>query len=120
MELVAKVKDAEHWALLREASDKKLLGVTKCDCHHSLYPCLACILNLLLRALAVVDVHKDWCGPCKIMEPTYKRLAVDIDQSEKRVAFASVSHGCMELIGRATLALTSRMFVQWSCGGSST
>lgn len=26
MELVAKVKDAEHWALLREASDKKLLG----------------------------------------------------------------------------------------------
>lgn len=41
-------------------------------------------------ASAVVDVHKDWCGPCKIMEPTYKRLAVDIDQSEKRVAFASV------------------------------
>ncbi|GAB9468052.1 hypothetical protein Gpo141_00005380 [Globisporangium polare] len=64
MELVAKVKDAEHWALLREASDKKLL---------------------------VVDVHKDWCGPCKIMEPTYKRLAVDIDQSEKRVAFASLN-----------------------------
>ncbi|KAF1324407.1 Brefeldin a-inhibited guanine nucleotide-exchange protein 1, partial [Globisporangium splendens] len=63
MELVTKVKDAEHWGQLREASDKKLL---------------------------VVDVHKDWCGPCKIMEPTYKRLSVDIDQVEKRVAFATL------------------------------
>lgn len=26
MELVVKVNDAEQWALLREASDKKLLG----------------------------------------------------------------------------------------------
>uniref|UniRef100_K3WXZ7 Thioredoxin domain-containing protein n=1 Tax=Globisporangium ultimum (strain ATCC 200006 / CBS 805.95 / DAOM BR144) TaxID=431595 RepID=K3WXZ7_GLOUD len=64
MELVTKVKDAEHWGQLREASDKKLL---------------------------VVDVHKDWCGPCKIMEPTYKRLSVDIDQAEKRVAFATLN-----------------------------
>ncbi|TYZ63390.1 hypothetical protein PybrP1_001926 [[Pythium] brassicae (nom. inval.)] len=64
MELIVKVKDAEHWAALREASDKKLL---------------------------VVDVHKDWCGPCKIMEPTYKRLAVDIDQSEKRATVAQLN-----------------------------
>lgn len=28
MELVVKVKDAEHWTALREASDKKLLGTS--------------------------------------------------------------------------------------------
>lgn len=77
-----------------------------------------------MSTYAVVDVHKDWCGPCKIMEPTYKRLAVDIDQSEKRVAFASVSHErvylFLGLVARWWLWLSYRkVFVQcmlfWYC-----
>lgn len=40
--------------------------------------------------MAVVDAHKEWCGPCKIMEPTYKRLASDIEHAERRVVFVSV------------------------------
>ncbi|KAE9190952.1 hypothetical protein PF002_g24632 [Phytophthora fragariae] len=63
MELLTKVRDAEHWAQVLESSEKKLV---------------------------VVDVHKDWCGPCKIVEPTYKRLATEIDHAERRVIFTTV------------------------------
>ncbi|EGZ25011.1 hypothetical protein PHYSODRAFT_487436 [Phytophthora sojae] len=66
MELVTKVRDAEHWAQVLESSEKKLV---------------------------VVDVHKDWCGPCKIVEPTYKRLATDIDHAERRLMFTTLNVG---------------------------
>ncbi|KAF4029403.1 Thioredoxin [Phytophthora infestans] len=62
MELVTKVRDAEHWVQVLESSEKKLV---------------------------VVDVHKDWCGPCKIVEPSYKRLTTDIEHAERRVMFAT-------------------------------
>ncbi|TMW57870.1 hypothetical protein Poli38472_013344 [Pythium oligandrum] len=64
MELVTRVRDAEHWMQLRETSEKKLV---------------------------VVDAHKDWCGPCKILEPTYKRITTDIDRPEQRLVFASLN-----------------------------
>ncbi|KAJ0398471.1 hypothetical protein ATCC90586_003374 [Pythium insidiosum] len=64
MELVTRVRDAEHWAQLREACEKKLL---------------------------VVDAHKEWCGPCKIMEPTYKRIMTEMERSDQRLAFASLN-----------------------------
>ncbi|KAI9980806.1 hypothetical protein PInf_010130 [Phytophthora infestans] len=64
MELVTKVRDAEHWVQVLESSEKKLV---------------------------VVDVHKDWCGPCKIVEPSYKRLTTDIEHAERRVMFATLN-----------------------------
>ncbi|KAJ0394793.1 hypothetical protein P43SY_004240 [Pythium insidiosum] len=64
MELVTRVRDPEHWAQLREACEKKLL---------------------------VVDAHKEWCGPCKIMEPTYKRIMTEMERSDQRLAFASLN-----------------------------
>ncbi|KAL8009059.1 putative Thioredoxin domain-containing protein [Plasmopara halstedii] len=66
MDLVTKVRDAEHWTQVLESSDKKLV---------------------------VVDVHKDWCGSCKIMEPTYKRIATEIDHAERRLVFATLNVG---------------------------
>ncbi|KAF4028740.1 Thioredoxin [Phytophthora infestans] len=66
MELVTKVRDAEHWVQVLESSEKKLV---------------------------FVDVHKDWCGPCKIVEPSYKRLTTDIEHAERRVMFATLNVG---------------------------
>ncbi|OWZ11126.1 hypothetical protein PHMEG_00015903 [Phytophthora megakarya] len=66
MELVTKVRDVEHWAQVLESSDRKLV---------------------------VVDVHKEWCGPCKIVEPTYKRLVTDIDHAERRLMFVALNVG---------------------------
>lgn len=38
-------------------------------------------------------MHKDWCGPCKIVEPTYKRIASEIDHVERRLVFATLNVG---------------------------
>jgi thiol-disulfide isomerase/thioredoxin len=51
---------------------------------------IACSLLFSLPGCAVVDAHKDWCGPCKVMEPTYKRLSAEIEAADRRIAFASV------------------------------
>lgn len=38
----------------------------------------------------VVDVHKAWCGPCAVMEPTWKRIFLDNDDADNRIDFVSV------------------------------
>ncbi|CAM9090830.1 unnamed protein product, partial [Phaeothamnion confervicola] len=48
----------------------------------------------------VLDCHQRWCGPCETMQPTLQRLAVETEQYEERLLFASVSidtscQGCM-------------------------
>jgi thiol-disulfide isomerase/thioredoxin len=42
---------------------------------------------------AVVDVHEDWCGPCSVLEPTYRRLSLDFDA--KQLRFCSLARGVM-------------------------
>ena len=39
----------------------------------------------------VVDVHKDWCGPCEVMKPTYRRLFLNLDDAENRVQFLTAN-----------------------------
>ena len=39
----------------------------------------------------VFDVHKTWCGQCKVMEPTWKRIFLDYDDADSRIVFASVA-----------------------------
>jgi thiol-disulfide isomerase/thioredoxin len=82
-EFITRVRDAEQWAQLKDASNKRLLGA---------FPVRrsARKLDSSFSLAAVVDVHKDWCGPCKIMEPTYKRIAADIDRPDQRFVIASV------------------------------
>ncbi|KAG9402268.1 hypothetical protein AC1031_006895 [Aphanomyces cochlioides] len=38
----------------------------------------------------LIDVYQEWCGPCRILEPTYKRINADISGAESRLLFASV------------------------------
>ncbi|CAK4765589.1 unnamed protein product [Aphanomyces euteiches] len=42
-----------------------------------------------MEKLIVVDVYQEWCGPCRILEPTYKRIFADISGAESRLLFAS-------------------------------
>merc|ERR1719181_1532597 len=37
--------------------------------------------------LLVVDIHKAWCGPCEVMNPTFRRLFLELDDSENRLQF---------------------------------
>ncbi len=35
--------------------------------------------------LALIDFHADWCGPCKMLEPTIERIATDADLTVLKV-----------------------------------
>ncbi|KAF0684980.1 Aste57867_23009 [Aphanomyces stellatus] len=62
MSLAVAIKDLDQWAHVKETNVEKLL---------------------------VVDVYQEWCGPCRILEPTYKRIFAEIPGADSRVLFAS-------------------------------
>ncbi|CCI44325.1 unnamed protein product [Albugo candida] len=68
MEVSQSVKDADHWNQILAISEQKLV---------------------------VVDLHKSWCGPCKIMEPTYKRLIAEIENAQERLLFVSLDQSML-------------------------
>ena len=39
----------------------------------------------------MVDIHKDWCGPCEVMKPTYRKLFLELDDAENRVQFLTAN-----------------------------
>ena len=45
------------------------------------------LLNPDSRKLSVVDVYLTWCGPCSLMQSTYRTLALKIDEWEDRIQF---------------------------------
>jgi thiol-disulfide isomerase/thioredoxin len=40
--------------------------------------------------LFVVDLYTTWCGPCTLMLPNCKNMAMKIDEWETRIAFVAV------------------------------
>jgi len=40
--------------------------------------------------LAVLDLHKDWCGPCVVMGPTLEMLTLELEKWDKRVKFLTM------------------------------
>lgn len=42
------------------------------------------------KQLVVVDIHRDWCGPCTVMEAVYRKAYIEIDKAEERVKFYTV------------------------------
>ncbi|ETV83274.1 hypothetical protein H257_04039 [Aphanomyces astaci] len=64
MSLAVPIKDLDQWTHVKETNADKLI---------------------------VVDVYQDWCGPCRVLEPTYKRISTETPGGDSRVLFASVS-----------------------------
>ena len=48
---------------------------------------LALLMNAHRQKLLVVDVYLDWCGPCSLLAPTYKAIAMKIDEWDQRIQF---------------------------------
>ena len=46
-------------------------------------------INYILIIL-VLDLHPEWSGPCELMNPTFKSLATNVDDFEKRIDLISV------------------------------
>jgi len=59
-EIVFAINDMEHWEQILEESQK------------------CCI---------VIDCHQDWCGPCETLEPTFRKLWMEIEDCDSRVKF---------------------------------
>lgn len=39
----------------------------------------------------VVDVYRDWCGPCSTMKANIDKIYIDTEECEERVNFGSVN-----------------------------
>ncbi|KAM3137895.1 hypothetical protein pb186bvf_009976 [Paramecium bursaria] len=50
------------------------------------------LINSENKKLVLLDVHPEWCGPCEMMQPTYKSLQTNIDDFEKRVDIFTLSY----------------------------
>ncbi len=46
--------------------------------------------SLKQEVIIVVDVYKDWCGPCTVMQFFFDQLVLNGEQIEERVYFRSV------------------------------
>lgn len=40
----------------------------------------------------VVDCHRDWCGPCETLHPTFTRISLETTESEERCLFVAVRY----------------------------
>ena len=67
------------------------------------------------KKLLVIDVHKNWCGPCEVMRPTFERIFLNTDECENRCVFVSVSdESGIEALKKYTEKATSKpSFVLW-------
>jgi hypothetical protein len=75
--------DSENnWQSYMEVSNTMLVG--------EWFGCVSCGRALIRSLLTVVDVHKDWCGPCEVMLPTFRRIMLEMEMSDVRLMFVSV------------------------------
>ncbi len=43
------------------------------------------------KALAVIDIYSDWCGPCEAVLPTLSRVYLDYEAAEERLKLYAAS-----------------------------
>ena len=58
--------------------------------------------------IVVLDLHLDWCGPCKAVETNYRMLMLLLDDCETFVEFMSIGEKEMPLEVFQKLNLTAR------------
>ena len=42
------------------------------------------------KKLTIVDIHLNWCGPCTLMAPSFRSIAMTIDEWDSRIQFLIV------------------------------
>ena len=67
-------------------------------------------INFTLRIFPVVDVFDEWCGYTKVLEPTYNRLTLEVDDFEERIKLLAVCvlSGCLLIFRLSTVHLCLR------------
>jgi hypothetical protein len=60
----------------------------------------------LLWAAQVVDIHQNWCGPCSIMEPIYRKAYIELDRPDERLKFYTIEVEKLTEKGRAGLPVS--------------
>ncbi|OQR87488.1 thioredoxin/dynein outer arm protein [Achlya hypogyna] len=84
--IAVNIRDLEQWNHLRENSTEKLI---------------------------VIDMYQEWCGPCKVLEPTYRRIIADTSSAESRLQFAAVCSTTTKIEGIAENPSCKPRFVFW-------
>ena len=54
----------------------------------------------------MVDIHQNWCGPCTIMEPIYRKAYLELDRADERLKFYTIEVDKLTEKGRAGLPIT--------------
>lgn len=72
-------EEVDEWI---EKSESILVGMTMSSVMY--------IATELETTPTVLDIHQNWCGPCSVMEPTYRRIWLENDEADKRVRFFTV------------------------------
>ncbi len=63
-----------------------------------------------------MDLFKEWCGRCVVLDPMYKRLTVELDDWDKRVAFLAVRAGSGGCVGPRARARRDDAAGEWRAG----
>lgn len=40
----------------------------------------------------VIDVHREWCGPCSVMKTNIDKIYIDTDDCEEKINFGSINY----------------------------
>ncbi|KDO29314.1 hypothetical protein SPRG_05851 [Saprolegnia parasitica CBS 223.65] len=84
--IAVNIRDLDQWNHLRENATEKLI---------------------------VIDMYQEWCGPCKVLEPTYRRIIGDTASAETRLQFAAVCCTTAKIEGVAENPTCKPRFVLW-------
>ena len=56
--------------------------------------------------LTIIDIHQNWCGPCSIMEPIYRKAYLELERAEERLKFYTIDEAKLSAESRAGLPIT--------------
>ncbi|OQS04967.1 thioredoxin/dynein outer arm protein [Thraustotheca clavata] len=84
--IAVNIRDLDQWDHLRENSIDKLI---------------------------VIDLYQDWCGPTRVLEPTYRRIISDTTSADARLQFAAVCSTTTKIDGISENLSCKPRFVLW-------
>jgi len=71
------------------------------------------------KKLLVIDIHKSWCGPCQVMNPTFRRIFLDTDDADQRLQFLSADSSKISALAERNENPSCKPFFQVYSNGAS-